>query len=496
MRETGLAPRSGGRLGWSTSPWVGVAVALIFSAMSWVFLKSIGTLGLVLLGGGALAAVGVAIIAFRTPVAVAVFWFLIMSGFQTMLMVRMPGMPDFSLPRLFTIIIMLIIMVAWILGRSPLRAPHLPSFLLVVYTMYVFWNLFAIGVPERFHTWLNSCFAPMLAFFFAMQFVESGKQMRLFLVSFMLVTVYFWITSFGEHFEYASIVWPHSILDRRIGNPWFGRSRGPFFQPALFGQLLGMYLLVHLYYLTRRVGLTWKALILANLGLGSIGLLYTYTRGGWLATAVGVAVLAILRPAFRKVTVALALVAVLAASLGLLAPKDDEFLAERLENRSTVDNRLGFLAASIRMIEDYPLFGVGYFRFTELRYKYNQGTEIPFYGFVRREAGAEVSIHDIYIGRAAEEGLVGLVLFLSFWVVMVGQWWRRWREGDVDDWFNRDSLAMIAAVTIAYLVGGMIIDFRYFDIINVIPYFFAGIVIGYPRRAVRGVGDPGAGFVG
>ena len=34
----------------------------------------------------------------------------------------------------------------------------------------------------------------------------------------------------------------------------------------------------------------------------------------------------------------------------------------------------------------------------------------------------------------------------------------------------------------AYLLGGMAIDFRYFDLINVMPFFLAGIVTGFPSQ--------------
>jgi hypothetical protein len=47
------------------------------------------------------------------------------------------------------------------------------------------------------------------------------------------------------------------------------------------------------------------------------------------------------------------------------------------------------------------------------------------------------------------------------------------------DWLNRDGLAVMAAAFTAYLVGGMAIDYRYFDMVNALPYLFAGVLFGY-----------------
>lgn len=437
---------------------------------------------------GLLAIVFALVLLFKFPVWLGLIWFLSMSGLHTLGMLRMPGLPDFSFPRLFMIAVLLLIPLGVILGKPLFRPPYLPDILIVTYTGYVFFNLNTIGDPLRFSTWLSSCFAPAVAFIFARQYVKTEDQLRGVFIFFILVTTYFWIVSFGERFEIPEMVWPRQIMDRNIGNPWFGRSRGPFVQPALFGQIIGMYLIVHLFVLTRKIKPFYKAYVVANLGFGLMGLLYTYTRGGWLATAVGFAALAMLRPKFRKIMIAAAGIGVIVYSLGVLQPKNDKFLAERLETTNTIDNRLGFMANATKMIRDNPIFGVGYFRFNDFRHLYNQGTYIPLYGYIKKKAGANVSIHDIYIGRAAEEGLLGLFLFLAFYSSIAWEFLKRWRSNPQGRWFDRDTLAMIAAFSIAYFVGGMIIDYRYFDLINILPAFFAGVIVGFPQ--VEQVGNP------
>ena len=44
---------------------------------------------------------------------------------------------------------------------------------------------------------------------------------------------------------------------------------------------------------------------------------------------------------------------------------------------------------------------------------------------------------------------------------------------------------MLAAFFGAYFVGGMVIDYRYFDLINVLPAFFAGIIVWFSRTSAE-----------
>lgn len=458
-----------------------IALVGMVTVVSLGIVRIMGLPGLVMMSVGAFVAVTGMIITLKFPVGVFAFWLLSMSGLHTLGMIRMPGLPDFMFPRLLMMVLMFLVPAGILMGRRIARPPFAPDLLIIFYTLYVFANFLVIGHEGRFNTWLSSVFAPMLAYFFAKQFISEENHLKLILWSLVGVTVYFWITSIGEHFEIEQIVWPKRILDREYGLAWYGRSRGPFVQPALFGQIIGMYMLIHVYLLTRRIHIGLKVFVAINTALAGLALLYTYTRGGWLATAVGLMVLFALRPRYRKLLAIVFVVGFLAASVNLLQPQEDEFLAERMENVSTIDNRLGFLAAAVRMIGDYPIFGVGYFNFNDYQVFYNQGTYIPFYGFVTRGAGADVPIHDIYIGRAAEEGLVGLILFLSFFALIFKNFVKLWRTDPQGEWFDRDFLALVAAMAISYFVGGMVIDYRYFDLINCLIGMLAGIVVGYPR---------------
>lgn len=244
----------------------------------------------------------------------------------------------------------------------------------------------------------------------------------------------------------------------------------------------------YLYFRMRSVA--GRAWVLLAIVLGVFGLLYTYTRAPWIAAAAGLLTLGLLRPGYRQLLGGMGLVVVITAALGLLQLAGSDLLAERVSNTASISSRLAAFSGALRMWLDHPLFGIGWFNWHDVYPDYIRGEEIPFYGYISRHIARYAVIHDMYLGRLAEEGIVSIVLLTAALLLF----WRRFRQlwGQVheSDWLNRDGLATIAAVFVVYAVGGAAIDFRYFDLVNVIPYFLGGIMMGYRVSAHPPPPDP------
>lgn len=492
MRAGGLPGPRGSLHAGMRAEILAPVLACLTTLAAWFAYKAAGVTGLVFLAGGSAAVIVSLILLLRFPLVICMIWFLSMSGLQTVGMIRMPGLPDFSLTRTAMILVLLAGSIAIIAGRRLFSPPNGPLVLLVLHAVYVLLNMYLSGMDSRFHTWLSSSFAPILGYLFARNFVTEEKHLRMVMYTLLIISAYFWITCVGEKFNIEAIVWPRAIMDRELGISWFGRSRGPFLQPGITGQFLGWCMMAQAYLLTRKLAAPAKTFLLLNIAMSGVGLFLTYTRGSWLATAVGFLVMAAFRPSFRKyVAVAVVIGGILVAS-SALRPTDDAFLGERLGNTSTIENRLGSLAAAVRMVRDHPLFGVGYFRYLDNLPDYNQGTHIPLYGYVARGAGKAVPIHDMFIGRASEEGMVSIALVVGLMTMLGIAFWMRWRTTGGDSWFNRDFLALYAGVMASFFVNGATLDYRYFDFVNVWPMFMSGIMISMPvvlqGRAAAGVG--------
>ncbi|MBK7046982.1 MAG: O-antigen ligase family protein [bacterium] len=421
-------------------------------------------------------------------------WFISMGSFRGVGLVSMPGLPDFSFDRFMLVWIVVVLLFRQVVARQKPAGPYTADFLVIGQAFYLWLQMVLMDNTGHFHEWVLSTLSPLFAFIYGKYVVLDDKFMRKFLYFLLVLAVYFYVTAIAEHFRLDFLIWPKVILNPDVGFWAPGRSRGPVLHPPLFGQILGIIGLVHFYFLSRDLRPVVRLLLMLSLGLTLLGVFLAFTRGPWVAMAVGMVVLGVLRPGYRKVLGVLAVVAVIGAALGLTQIANTEFFQERINAQNTVENRLGFLANAYRMIKDHPFFGIGYFRYLELVGEYNQTSYIPLYGLVKRSLSAQVPIHDIYLGRTAEEGLFGIALVLAFYLVIARSWLSLWRSSNVDAGLSKDLLALFAAMMVCYLVGGMVIDYRYFDFINVLFYFIGGIVCGYYSRgqASARAGTPNA----
>ena len=136
-------------------------------------------------------------------------------------------------------------------------------------------------------------------------------------------------------------------------------------------------------------------------------LLLTQTRGAWVGLAAGaVAALALIRP---KLLLVLPIVAV--ASY-LLAPAGVQQRIRSLAdpNDITANERVVMWGVGWRMIQDYPILGVGPERPHDLYDAYRPEDD-PFADIV-----APGHLHNNLVQLTAERGLVGIGLWLAIWV--------------------------------------------------------------------------------
>jgi O-antigen ligase len=236
---------------------------------------------------------------------------------------------------------------------------------------------------------------------------------------------------------------------------------------------------VQYYFFFRVKNVLGRSLILLAIVASGLGLLFTYTRAPWIAGAAGILTLTFLRPRYRKLTVGIGALCALAAVVGLLQAINSSFLQDRVANSLTFENRLSAMSAAFRMWRDHPLFGIGYFNWDLVYPDYHRGEYIPLYGYVSWRVGKGVEIHDIFWGRMAEEGIVGMALLGAAATLTFFRIRHLWDRVADTAFLNRDALAVFAGIFITYMVGGMAIDYRYFDLVNVIPYFLIGMLFGY-----------------
>ena len=160
---------------------------------------------------------------------------------------------------------------------------------------------------------------------------------------------------------------------------------------------------------------TYKVLAMWVLGLGSVALILTFSRGGWLALMLAVAILcfAVWRRRGLSTKVLLATAGLL---LLLYLPFHNVVSARVLgDDKGSAESRVPLMNLAFRIVEANPVLGVGANNFTVVMNRYLS----PEF-----RQGFLFAVHNKYLLVLAETGPVGLLAFLAF---LLGTMWRGWQ---------------------------------------------------------------------
>jgi hypothetical protein len=186
--------------------------------------------------------------------------------------------------------------------------------------------------------------------------------------------------------------------------------------------------------------LRYRWLTLGVLGVVGLALLLTFSRSSMLAfgAALGLIALARYRRFIPLMLAAALLIVLLPQTQGYVERFIDAFQGEDLATQM----RIGEISDSLRLIQEYPLFGIGF----------TGSPRIDLYS----------SVANLYLLIANQIGLVGLGLYLGTMGGVFAYGWRAWRWAKQDAELDSIHLGYHAAV-FAALVNG-IGDFYYFRI--------------------------------
>lgn len=302
---------------------------------------------------------------------------------------------------------------------------------------------------------------PFLAFLTAPLVFRHRRDREILLIAFVGLGAYLGLTALFETVGLDALVFPKYILNPSYGTH-FGRARGPFVEAVTNGT--GLYVCA----VASAIAFTsWqrpgKRAIAVSVGaLCLLGTLLTLQRSVWLATVLAtiVAMLSI-RELRRLMIPALAggAVAVLAALA--FVPGLAGHTQERIGDQQTVEDRENANRAAINMVESRPLLGFGWGEFKKKGADYFQlSPDYPLTITV---------VHNLFLGLAAELGLIGLTLWvLGFLLGVVTPMvarpppeLRAWRTG-------------LVAIGVFYLVVCNFVPPVVFP--NLIVWLWAGVV--------------------
>ena len=419
------------------------------------------------------------LLSFHTIQIPLLVWLLSLMGFRAIFIFNMPGLPDMTIDRLFMLWIIGVFMIKMVIEKKRLLGPFRLDILIALHGTYLLISCLYHN-PASFNLWTKSYLMAYVAYFMGKNLINDIKWIRVVFVVLILMFVYYAETAIAEKYYLTNLVWPKWIMDRTIGLQVPGRSRGIFLQSGVLGTVMAMIMPLNFYFMQTTRNVLVKLLLTLSIAMGAAGLFFTYTRGSWLAGVVGLLVLfAIGIRKYGMVLGRFAAIAVILGMFGLLNPTQDKMYTERMENEDTIGNRVTVWAATAQIFRANPIFGSGFFTYKKVREQYVHTVDVPILGVIKASSGRKGTIHDIYMGVLAEEGLVGACLLISIYISIFKTFIKKYRYRKQGDHFAIYMMPPLAGLMIAYFVGGIAFDYRYFTTIPSLFYFFAGVVAGY-----------------
>ena len=327
---------------------------------------------------------------------------------------------------------------AWV--RSPIN--------ILIAIFFVLTLVHALCAPhlQRSITTFIDWSSSLLVFFLVIQFCIARRWARIFIYTLIACAVVISLYGiFQYHYLFDYIAWrlqtspaevlkemdlPMMSLDDLFARVMSKRVYATFANPNSFAGFLLMTIPLSVGMLIdacrRRSGASlWEgAAMFLAVTLQVHALALTFSKGGFV-TFIVMAVLFVvmaswrLVKAHRKWLLPAAAVALLAVSAGAVkairaAHSDDTSfppaVAAKLRSASeSMEVRIGYWGAGLRMIADHPLLGVGLDNFADRYSEYKLPT------------GREVKrAHNDYLQVAAELGVPGLIVFCALWAGLVG----------------------------------------------------------------------------
>lgn len=249
------------------------------------------------------------------------------------------------------------------------------------------------------------------------------------------------------------------------------RAQGPFAETTANGVALFTCAVASAIAISTWESRRWRIAAWVVLVLCVLGLLFTLTRSVWIAAVVATGLTLGFVPRLRSYLLPslVAGVAVVLVTFNVV-PRFETSVKERTSNQLTVWERRNVNAAAIEMVSHRPLVGFGLGTFNERNAEY-----FPLLDDVPQVVTVEttqISIHNVFLLFAVEQGLIGVALLLATLLAAVGSALFSRGPPDLRPW--RIGLFAIAAywiVAASFSPLGQVFP-------DLIVWVWAGILLG------------------
>ncbi|MBV7337968.1 O-antigen ligase family protein [Chloroflexi bacterium TSY] len=459
-------------------------IALVAGTTSSIIIILTGDPLLIVFGMIGLAILGITL--FNTEIALLVLVFMIYARVSDVLY-HHHGVP--SIAKVYAPLLLLIVVARWFLFKERPLGWERPLIFVVAYVTVGMGSLLFAANQTRAQHDVTQLVKDVLIVVAVVMLLQRGSTLRRVIWTLLSVgiflgslSVYQQITgSFDNNFwGFATVQVEHII-----GQSNSPRISGPL-SPNFFALVMVVLVPLALERFWNEESIILRILAAWSLTACVLTIVFTFSRGGFLAMGLVLALTMLRYPPKPMVVLITAVVVVLIVPFvpaQYMARMGTMFEALPFVGRDTGPSvvveevsfrgRLSEMTVAVQMFADHPLFGVGLGNYNSNYLDYSRGLGLD----KRLEAR---SAHSLYLEVAAETGVVGLLTFgLLLWMAFtsVGQAHRLFQQAELSDYANITSAISIGLI--GYFTGSIFLHAafpRYF-------WLLLGIAFAIPQVA-------------
>ncbi len=257
---------------------------------------------------------------------------------------------------------------------------------------------------------LDRVIIPLAMFPLGALVFSTGHRRELLLRTTALMGIYLGFIGFFEYLRIAPLVFPGYIMDNlnpstdiRAGGPWL------FPEPLGLVGALAIFLSGLLVRTTRlRV---WRFVGILGVAGGTIAAVVAMVRSVWIGAILAALAIGLISRRLRRWLPLLLVGAVaVVAVVVLVFPEFRDVLMNRITTERSVYDRQNTNVAALRIIQQLPLFGIGWGEFYDQSLLWvRQADTYPM-------TTVNIEIHNVFLSRAAETGLFGAFAWILCFV--------------------------------------------------------------------------------
>jgi O-antigen ligase len=318
-------------------------------------------------------------------------------------------------------------------------------------------------------TIVNMTLYPFVGYYVSKTIGFSDKAVRAVIHTLLLMSAYLGVTGILEHYKIFSLVWPDYIVNPNIGTQ-FGRARGPFVESSTMGRVLCFTTLSSIYFYLTNKKKKLSPLILIIILISMAALYFTYTRGAWVAFALGLIAMSLFNKEIRNMSILLCLMIVIIYFSGIAGKFSASGGTLFSKRKQTIEYRYINYDIAFRMIKEKPYFGIGYGKFNSEWFNYIMKTDRSYFeGFDGN--------HNTFLGIFAELGLIGMVPYMLIIVLLSKKILNSIRsiiDGQTD---LIQFCSLVFGMSAGYMAAAQFVDYRFQSLQNSIVFVFVGLLI-------------------